>query len=343
MSYTLKNVQTQSINGVAPEFKPSNDYYVSKGGNDTTGKGSLLSPYLTIQKAINVCEALPFGTPKVVHVSSGTYTENLMIMKPRLSITGDGTSLNPDTGSCIAGNITINLTAGNTDMNNNNIYINGFLIDGLIEDSTALIVHRLFITNCYIYGLIRCLWMHCGGDYRLFVDHCSISNSAIISNVALVECSGIGMVSLSNAKITSKSQVQICVFIHGDVKVDTFAQNILTSDSTDLHASPIMMLNTTATVSIGNCAFIYSKYSVKSNTYNASGIMMANSGNLVVIQCFFSLMGLPAGQMAIYNIGTGYVFYSNNTSSSSSFQYGASASGISGTIDVTKYELVKVL
>ena len=343
MSYTLKNIQTQAINGVAPEFKSTNDYYVSKGGNDATGKGSLLSPFLTIQKAINICEALPFGNPRVIHVSSGTYTENLTISKPRISILGDGTTLNPDTGSCIAGSITINLTAGNTDMNNNNIYINGFLIDGLIEDSTALIVHRLFITNCYIYGLSRCLWMHCGGDYRLFVDHCSISNSALIVNYALIECSGIGMVSLSNSKITSKSQVQICVFITGDVSVDTFAQNILTAESTHVSSSPIMMLSTTKTVSIGNCAFIYSKYSVKSNTSNASGIMMANTGNLFVIQCFFSLMGLPAGQMAIYNIGSGKVFYSNNTSSSSSIQYGSSASGISGTLNVNKYELEKVL
>jgi len=49
----------------------SADYHVAKTGNDTTGDGAELTPYLTIQKACDV--ALTSGDRVIVH--AGTYTE----------------------------------------------------------------------------------------------------------------------------------------------------------------------------------------------------------------------------------------------------------------------------
>ena len=344
MSYTLKNVQTQSINGVAPEFKPSNDYYVSKGGNDTTGKGGLLSPYLTIQKAITVCEALPFGTPKVVHVSSGTYTENLTISKPRISILGTGRSMNQDTGSCIGGTVTIMLQESNTDVNNNNVRFNSLLISNKVQVLTGVSHFRLFFTDCYLYSTDTCLGVLVGLEiFKVYIDSCSISSSLTTSASPLLSCTGInGMLSITNSKLTAKGNSQIVC--KTNCKIDSFANNVFTSDSTSSQAPQILEFRGSFAYSIGNCAFVYSSATPKTNaTYNSCGVLLSGSATLVIVQCFFSLLGLPAGENAIINSGSGSVIFGNNVSSSSSIQYGSSASGISGTLNVNKFEMTKVL
>jgi hypothetical protein len=329
-----------TVNAVAPQFKPTYDYYVSKGGSDS-GLGSVLSPFLTVQHAITLCETFVDGVPRVVHLSSGTFTENLTFTKSRISIVGEGTSMNPDVGSCIAGTVTINLASGNSDLNNNNIYFSGLLINGYTSDFTFGIVHRVFFTDCYLYSSDYVLFTHVANtlNYRVFVDRCTISNSSTTATNPLITFNGAGMISITNSKITSKGGVQIAISLTENVKVDTFANNIITSDSTATNAQPILVIDTAQTVSIASCGFIYSNSAVKSNSVNnCSGIFMnANSGSLYLIQCFFSLLGLYAPNHCVKNSGPGICYFANNISPSP-----ALASTIDGTLGTNKIAMIGI-
>lgn len=77
--------------------------FVSKGGDDTSGNGSELAPYLTVFKAVQVAIAAPvsLSQPIVISVGPGIYVESAMSIpsgSPGLSIVGSsltGTTLRP--------------------------------------------------------------------------------------------------------------------------------------------------------------------------------------------------------------------------------------------------------
>ena len=150
------------------------------------------------------------------------------------------------------------------------------------------------------------------------------------------------MITITNSQMTTKGLIQKVVRLGGSVRIDVFAQNILTSDSSSTHASPILSLETSSTATIGNCAFVYSNSASKTNaTYFSSGIYMSSTGSLVSYGNLFSLAGLPTGQNAIYNTGSGVVIFGNNFSTSS--VVGTSASSISGTLNVSKFTMTAVV
>jgi hypothetical protein len=330
------------INGVSPQFKPTYDYYVSKGGNDNN-LGSILSPFLTVQKAIDICETAYDGTPRVIHLSSGSYSGNITISKPRISIIGEGASMNPDTGSSISGNFFIYLTDGNSDLNNNNIYFSGLLINGQVLDQTFGVVHRVIITNCHLYAQNDCLTVNTAYtlDYRVIINNCTISNSSSSATDPLMLFKGAGMISIINCKITSKGNAQKTVNIWDNVRSDTIAQNIFTSDSqgNDV-ARSIFHHQASTTITLGNNAFVYSSAGTKRNIDGAAAINITENGSLVSLNNIMSLSGLPTGQMAIYNTGSGVVVFGNNISTSSPL--GTSATGISGTLNVNKFAATSV-
>jgi hypothetical protein len=326
------------INLVKPEFKPTYDYYVAKGGSDT-GLGSILSPYLTIQQAIYECEANVDGVPRVIHVAAGSYSENLTLTKSRISIKGEGVGMHPDVGTSIYGNITIFITSGNSDMNNNNITISGFLINGSITDNTVdNIPHRIIIDTCHIYGNDRCLYFTSDtSDYRAFVSHCYISNDDTAATNPLVECRRSGMVSFNNNIMVAKGGVQNVFKLADTCRIDLFVQNSLTSDSTNvMGATAIFNHASTQTISLGMNAFIYSSTYLKQNIgMTAAAVYISNNGSLVIISNTVSLLGMSTIEKAYYNTGSGVIIFGNNQSTSSNA--GLTATGISGILNVSKF------
>ena len=329
-----------TVNYVSVPFKPTYDYYVSKGGDDNSIYGSILSPFLTIQQAITVCEGEQDGIPRVIHVSAGSYSENLTINKSRISIIGEGVGTHPDIGTSITGTITINIIAGNSDLHNNNITISGFLLVSLVEDSTAGdFPHRLMINNCHIYGNDRCLYMHPAYDYRCFVSNCVISNDSLISTDPLVQCAGLGMVSFNQTQMTAKGASQMVFKLSGTCRIDVFAQNILTSASVGTNvAVAIFNHNSTQTITLGQNAFVYANSGAKRNVESASGVFLNNTGSLVLLMNTFSLSGLASSQMAVYAttlvFPTTIIIYGANISTSNTLAL--TATGISGSQGTTK-------
>ena len=340
------DISCGAVNTIFIPFKPTYDYYVSKGGSDSSLYGSILSPYLTIQRAITECETQIDGMSRVIHVSAGSFTETLSISKSRISIKGEGVGSHPDTGSAIYGNINILLMSGNSDLNNNNITISGFLIAGTIDDSTTDDrPHRLIVDSCHIYGNDRCLYTHPIFDYRVFVSNCVISNDSLTSIYPLVQCSGAGMVSFTQNQMTAKGASQNVFKLSGTCRIDLFAQNILTSASIGTNvAVAIFNHNSTQTITVGQNAFVYSDAGAKRNAETASGVFLNNTGSLVLLSNTFSLSGMASSQMAVYSTSLSFpstiIIYGANVSTSNPLAL--TATGISGSQGTTKVATLSV-
>jgi hypothetical protein len=315
---------TGLINGTNINYRPSYDYFVAKNGNDSN-PGSILSPFLTIQKAIDVCEAFTDNVPRNINIFYGVYSENLTLSKSRIAFNGTNMGgSRSDTGCSINGSITINVSSGLSDLNNNNIYFNNLLINGSISD-TSTIVHRVAIKDCYLYGNSSVLTFNPSADYRLFVDYSYLNNEDTVSTDALVSCAGSGMVSFTSNQMTSKCKGHV---VSITCRVDTFVLNVLTNVNTGADVLAICKLgssvNNTA-YTLGQNAFIYSSTTSKSSTspYFSCGILMdtpaTKTNFLTIISNTFVMTGLNNSVTNFAVTGTliatsnVYVFYGNNT------------------------------
>jgi hypothetical protein len=336
--------------GPAFDFRPENDFWVAPNGSDDN-TGSITAPFQTIQKGIDACEdAFADGKPKIVHVFAGQYTEDLVIKKTRISIQGEGTSSRPDLGTSITGTITLVISTSGNDINNDDIYFSGFLINGLVEDKEPTLpltqkAHRVMFTDCYFYANTRVLYIHPTGDYRAFVSYCTFSNDDTAATDPLVECNSnsTGMVTFNSNQMTAKGDAQIVFALSGSCRIDVFAQNILTSASVTTNAKPIFYKNSTAAaITLGQNAFVYSSSTAKSNASPnfSSGIYINTTGVVILINNFFSLSGLLASvpNYAVLNSG-GTVLYFGNGSSSIPGDPSATAYAISGIFGTNKFLL----
>jgi hypothetical protein len=84
----LTDIETELDKKVSSK---TNEIFVDKGGNDTTGDGTMGKPYLTVQKAIDVVEAADSGTTTLIVIGAGTYAENITV-KEAMSFVGDAKS-----------------------------------------------------------------------------------------------------------------------------------------------------------------------------------------------------------------------------------------------------------
>jgi hypothetical protein len=322
--FTPANVQCNTINGTDINYRPTYDYFVAKNGSDTN-PGSILSPFLTIQKAIDVCEAFTDNVPRNINIFYGVYSESLTLSKSRIAFNGSNMGgSRSDTGCSINGSITIDVSSGLSDLNNNNIYFNNLLINGSITD-TSSVVHRVAIKDCYLYGESSVLTFNPSADYRLFVDYCYLNNEGNTSNDNLVTCGGSGMVSFTNNQMTSKCRGHV---VSITCRVDTFVLNVLTNDNTTFQCRAICKLGSTTdntVYTLGQNAFVYSSTNVKSSAspYFSCGILMdtpaAKTNFLTVIGNTFAMNGLTNSPINFAITGTlistsaVYVFYGNNT------------------------------
>jgi hypothetical protein len=344
------------LNGTSIISKdPLYDVWVSANGN-ASFSGSFGRPFQTIQQAVNYCETFTDGKNRTINLYSGDYTENITLSKSRISIKGSNTASQRANLICrITGNITIAITSGNSDLNNNNISLSDLFITGAVYDTTTFnSPHRVNIKNCFIYPTDNALTMDVINttDYRLYIDSCTIQNSDSNSNQPLVRCNGSGMVSITNSQFT-QSGIENVLQLNGTVRTDTMALTSYINSSTSASVKAIVAINTGgANVCIfGQNSFVYSSATVKSNATTASAIFLnpviasGNSITLIILNNFISLIGLPGGGAvnAIHTTaptGYYYVLYGGNYSSSSGL--GASAHHIAGAKNTNKFEMTVV-
>ena len=173
-------------------LNPTNSWYVDSAiGNDTTGYGTLLSPYKKLQKAIDIS----IGSDTIL-VKSGTYIENLLINKKTTIISQDGalkTSIKP----LLPNSQIVNFTSGALDskikgfklFNGGNVrgsaidcnFSNPIIENCIITNSAGEAPIRFYysaarITNCLIYkNTANNVFFYDPNDYVPTITHSTIA------------------------------------------------------------------------------------------------------------------------------------------------------------------------
>ena len=168
-----------SVSTVA-SFRPTNMYYVAKNGSDISGNGSYLNPWLTIQNAINVLEAIPVSdqTQAVINLAPGHYTENVTFTKGYIALISPYNINDVNEGCEITGNVTVNITTGTDDLYNKQVVLQGVQVTGTITD-TSTKAHTIILQDCYIFGANQCFHQNtaAGVDVRTRLYNCEINDS----------------------------------------------------------------------------------------------------------------------------------------------------------------------
>lgn len=157
---TPNTVQTalDEIVGRVKNMGFTNEFHVAKNGDDATANGSMDSPFLTIQAALDASEATSISTAVVIYVHPGTYTENITITKPLTSVVGATTTFS--NGCHINGSVIINPSDDSLGVFNNLYSLENLLISGVSGSSSVItfsgtLTGYLNMNNCKIYTSIE--------------------------------------------------------------------------------------------------------------------------------------------------------------------------------------------
>ena len=114
------------INGSA--IAPSDTYYVSTTGNDTTGNGSRSQPWASLSKAVTEANAnATAANPIVINMEPGSYTENNS--SGPIAITAEGISIVGDSPNAVL--ISPNTVGNNLITCSSSTYFQGLTISGV--------------------------------------------------------------------------------------------------------------------------------------------------------------------------------------------------------------------
>jgi hypothetical protein len=94
VTWSVTAAQIASFVNSSVTSSPPQIVYVANTGNDTTGTGTLASPYATITKALSVITTNSSTTPFLIYVIPGVYNETSLVIKPWVYIEGNNCTLN---------------------------------------------------------------------------------------------------------------------------------------------------------------------------------------------------------------------------------------------------------
>ncbi len=165
--------------------------YISTTGNDSTGDGSIGTPWRTLFKATSVVT-----TPgDIIHVVAGTYNETQQsILAPGVSIEGEGPANNGNPANIPTSIITSTLTAAFTPIidassvqgTNGNQHISNLKFDGQLTTYWGIVFggrSNVSIYDCYITRLLdRGVIIHGRNDYSQAAPSTYASGCAFYHN-----------------------------------------------------------------------------------------------------------------------------------------------------------------
>ena len=319
----------------------ANTYYVDKAGSNSN-VGSADFPFLTIQKAIDVCEAKFNGTAQEIRVNFGTYTENLLLKKARVQLTAVG-SRYVNTACSISGSILVQV-AGSVDVFNSQIAIIGFQINGKVLD-TSTGVHTLVIKDCYLYAPDNAVSQTCVADNRTYLENCTVGSSASGTDALLNFASG--GVSLISVSVTQKS-AQSCLVLSGLAYFNNCALCTFTNDNAGAQLEPLVKI-TTAIYSVpkilANCGFIFSSLTAKPIVSGVKwnvAIWITGTNSLVsLINNTFFLYGTSISANCVESPAGNFLLSYYGNSSACSNSYGMSYT-LCGALNVNKFAMFPV-
>lgn len=164
IEYTVTNVgdwtsspvnMQQAIDDLAWELKNisfANELYVSKNGNDTSGNGSINSPFLTVSAALVQANTYADITPVIIHISPGAYAENITVIKPNICL--KGSTIGSTKTTRINGSCTINPRSSTGGMYGNYYTFEKISFVGSsnhVLEYTGSHTGSVYIKDCMIY------------------------------------------------------------------------------------------------------------------------------------------------------------------------------------------------
>lgn len=302
-AYTSLDAVNTSISALNTRvaFRPTQEFWVSINGNDTTGNGSQLNPYATIQKAITQGEAVSgvsggVAYLSVINVAAGHYTEDISFNKGYIVLNGVLSTQTTSEVVEITGGITISC-AGTNDTFQRIVSFQGLNITcpaGKLITDNSTASHTVSFQDCKIAtdGQLF-LGASTAPDQRTYFTNVDITqtNTAttadiLFFNLGQVEIERVDMGIVGNAS---------AIEIGGTAILSRMSLTTLESGTASTTAAPILLISssTLSSHNIGNSTFFYSNAANKNASASSNGIRIASgvSTLMVLLNCYFTMTG----------------------------------------------------
>jgi hypothetical protein len=296
----------------------SYNIYVSNiSGNDTTGAGTIVSPFQTIGKAITVANTISDANKVSILLAAGTYTENISITRANTYISGAAPNLS--TATNIVGSITIDMTAS----------AQPFRGGGLASVQISNVVYNNSVAANQSYLLSDCLIAPGPGVSAIVATDISpggngdltVQNSLIyVSNVVGISSSNVYIAFITTEITNNPAIIAPISFIQTTAAGRVLILNTtITQNSAASTVAPIINLGnttTTAFMTVSNSGIRYTsavsdagtggKCCIRcSNTGNISSLILYN--NLLICEGATTTTGVPGQFLVLQKSGAGTI------------------------------------
>jgi hypothetical protein len=310
---------TYNGTGVATQFRDATEFYVSGDGSDTTGNGSILAPYKTIQKAITQAELISSAALIcVINVASGHYTENLTFNKGYVVLNG---SLQSQTGNevCeITGSISI-ACVGTDDVFNRQVTFQGFNITcgaGQSVNDTSTASHTVTFQDCKVFADSRFFVSAAASpDMRFYLTNVEVQQTNAAATLPAI-ATNVGQVEFERLDVSCSGNVSAIV-IGGTSVLTRLSLATLDTSSAATTLVPLLSItsSTLLTHSLGNVAFAFASAVAKTST-NALYIASSVNTAILMFNCLFTLAGTASSSnncVGYNGVGSPTIAGVNNT------------------------------
>lgn len=311
---------TDAVNYNQLTFRDQTEFYVSTQGSDTSGNGSILAPFQTIQAAITAAELISSAASIcVINVASGHYTETLTFNKGYVVLNG---SLQTQTGNevCeITGSINIACVGAN-DVFNRQVTFQGFnlsMVGGQTITNTSSASHTVAFQDCKCStDNIFYTSTATAPDMRTYFTNMEITSVSAL-NVATVITTNVGLVEIERMDLTVNGNA-IGIAVAGTSVLNRCSLSSFDNTNTAVILKPLINItsSTTSTHSLGNVAFAFTSAVAKTNT-NAMAIASSINTAIIMLNCVFTLLGTASSTnycVGYNGVGTPTIAGINNTS-----------------------------
>jgi hypothetical protein len=307
LNYSLNSV------GARVAFRPTREFWVSTNGNDTTGDGSQLNPYATIQKGVTEGEAVSgviagVAQISVVNVFSGHYTEDVTFNKGYILVNGVLSTQTASEVVELTGGVTITCV-GTDDVFQRMVVFQGMNITcpaGKLITDNSTASHLVSFQDCKV----ACdgqffLGASTAADQRTYFTNVDVfqSNAATTADILFFNLGQVEIERLDMGIAGNASAIEV----GGAAILSRMSFTTLESGTASATAAPILLISSTTLSShnIGNSTFFYSSATSKAASPTSSAIRIASgvATTLVLLNNYYTMTGCTgsANNVITYN------------------------------------------
>jgi hypothetical protein len=317
---TFSGLTVTNVLNLPSSYKQPTVMYVSGNGNNVTGNGSILRPYATLQKAVDVLEAtvsMDYDAQSVIYLGpnfsnasfANTDYGSCTITKGYLTINGYQENSNQALYGVNVGAITLNISVASSIPSQNQVVLDGLFINGdaspaVTNSSTSQ--HGLVIKNSYLIAdgqVVNQTAFAAGGSNKFTMEDCYVSQTLSATSNATLLLSGNATVILNRIETIGRNFGPV-LQLGGNTWMRACINSLLHCDlSSSSNTPPIVQIDS-ATVQLPHTfasnTFLYpSAGSVKINQSSAHGIAFNNrtlsnttGTNAAILQIFNNIFQL---------------------------------------------------